>query len=360
VTAPTSTGSGDARAVSRDASDAASVPLGAPQGAAASAVASGNDLGFGRVVVQRARGRFLSRDGAPTSHKYGLGAQRAERFYLNALNARWPAFLGWLAGTMLLLNGFFAVAYLALGDGALAGSSALGLGDPFLRALVFSVGIFTTTGAGPMHAVGTTANWLVVLESLFGPLTLVAASGLLIARLTRPRMRLRFSESMIVAPYEGGRGLMFRMVNVQPGELSDVRVRVNLSWFEYFDGVRERNFHQLELERSTVEFFTLHWTVVHPITASSPLAGITPEKLREAEAEFMILVSAHEETFSTRVIARTSYTVDEMRWDVKFATIFANGPEGVLAIDVDRLDRTEQLEDGATRQPAALEMAAAR
>jgi len=66
-------------------------------------------------------------------------------------------------------------------------------------------------------------------------------------------------------------------------------------------------------------------------------------------------VSAHEETFSTRVIARTSYTSDEMRWDVKFATIFANGPEGVLAIDVDRLDRTERLDDGATRVPAALE-----
>lgn len=306
-------------------------------------------------MVQRARGRFLSRDGVPTSHKYGLGAQRAERFYLNALNARWPSFMIWLAGALLLLNGFFAVAYIALGDGALKGVENLGMSDPFLRAFAFSVGIFTTTGTGAMHAFGSTANWLVVLESLVGPLTLVAASGLLIARLTRPRMRLRFSESMIVAPYEGGRAIMFRMVNVQPGELSDVRVRVNLSWWENIGGVRERNFHQLDLERSTVEFFTLHWTVVHPITASSPLAGITPELLREAEAELLILVSAHEETFSTRVIARASYTFDEIRWDVKFATIFANGPEGVLAIDVDRLDRTERLADGATREPAALE-----
>ena len=362
MTAPTSTGSTSPLA-GASAPGASAIPLSSPTGAQAAsasappvAPAVPDDLGFGRVVVQRARGRFLSRDGIPTSHKYGLGAQRAERFYLNALNARWPAFIGWLAGALLLLNGFFAVAYRALGEGALAGTDALGISDPFLRAFTFSVGIFTTTGTGAMHAVGTTANWLVVLESLIGPLTLVGASGLLIARLTRPRMRLRFSESMIVAPYEGGRGLMFRMVNVQPGELSDVRVRVNLSWFETIDGVRERNFHQLELERSQVEFFTLHWTVVHPITATSPLAGITPERLRESEAEFMILVSAHEETFSTRVIARTSYTSDEMRWDVKFATIFANGPEGVLAIDVDRLDRTEQLEENATRLPAALEL----
>lgn len=315
-----------------------------------------DDLGFGRVVVQDTRGRFLNRDGVPTGRKYGLGAQRAERFYLNALNARWPAFLGWLLGTLLLLNGFFAVAYSALGDSAIAGTESMGISDPFLRTFAFSVGIFTTTGTGTMHAVGSTANWLVVLESFFGPLVLVAASGLLIARLTRPRMRIRFSESMVVAPYEGGRGLMFRMVNVQPGELSDVRVRINLSWYEYFDGKRERNFHTLALERNQVEFFSLHWTVVHPITATSPLAGLTPEMLREAQAEFMVVVSAHEETFSTRVITRTSYVTDEIRWDVKFATIFANGPDGVIAIDVERLDRTDRLEEGATRTPAALEM----
>jgi hypothetical protein len=47
-----------------------------------------------------------------------------------------------------------------------------------------------------------------------------------------------------------------------------------------------------------------------------------------------------------------------VRWDVKFASIFANGPDGMIAIDVERLSRTEPLEDGATRRPAALENAA--
>ena len=314
-----------------------------------------DDMGFGRVVVQQVRGRFLSRDGVPMSVKYGLGAQRAEKFYLSALNARWPQFLLWLMGALLLMNGLFAVSYLALGDGALRGTDGLGLTDPFLAAFAFSVGIFTTTGAGSMHAFGSTANWLVVLESLIGPLTMVGASGLLIARLTRPRMRLRFSESMVVAPYEGGRGLMFRMVNVQPGELSDVRAKIVLSRYEHLDGVRARHFRGLELERDSVEFFNLHWTVVHPIDATSPLAGMTPESLRESEAEFLVVVSAHEETFSTRVIARTSYVYDELTWDVKFATIFANGPEGVIAIDVERLDRMDRLLEDATRIPAALE-----
>ena len=128
------------------------------------------DLGFGRVVAEQVRGRFLSRDGSPNSRKFGTGTQRLERFYQRALAAPWPAFLGWSLGALLLVNGVFALAYSALGADALRGQEVLGLDDPFLRAFAFSVGIFTTTGTGPMHAYGPTAHWLVVFESLGRPL----------------------------------------------------------------------------------------------------------------------------------------------------------------------------------------------
>jgi inward rectifier potassium channel len=313
------------------------------------------DLGFGRFVSQAVRGRFFEKDGSPTGHKYGLGAQRAERFYLKALAAPWPGFIGSLVAVLLLINGIFAVGYRALGPGALQGTDEKGLSDPFLRALAFSVGVFTTTGTEGVRAVGATANWLVILESIAGVLFFVGVSGLLIARLTRPRMRLHFSESAIVAPYEGGRGLMFRMTNAQLGELSDVRVKFSLIWYEMIDGKRERNFHALDLERDSVEFFTLHWTVVHPITVDSPLRGATPELLREAQAEFVVSVNGHDEVFSTRVRSRTSYTWDELRWDVKFASIFAESPDGAISIDVERLSRTEPVPEGTTSRPAALE-----
>jgi inward rectifier potassium channel len=313
------------------------------------------DLGFGSVVAQNVRGRFLNRDGRPNARKYGLGAQRLARFYLASLEATWTVFFLWMLGALLLLNGCFALAFISLGDGALRGVEAMGMTDPFLQAFTYSIGIFTTTGTGEIHAYGTTANWLANLESFVGPVTLVIAFGLLIARLTRPRMRIAFSESAIIAPYEGGRALMFRIVNSQPGELSDVQARVSMARFESTNGTRARNFHQLALERNSVEFFSLHWTVVHPITADSPLAGVTPESLADSQAEFLIFVNALEETFSTRVSTRSSYVWDELRWDVKFASIFANGPDGVIAIDVERLSRTERLEEGATRTPAALE-----
>jgi len=309
------------------------------------------DLGFGRVVAQQVRGRFLLKDGTPNTRKYGLGGQLGQRLSLKAFAASWPAFLIWLFGLGLLVNGTFALAYAGLGPGALAGTEALGLSDPFLAAFTFSVGVFTTVGTGPMHAVGSTANWLVTLESLTAVVAWLGAGGLVLARLTRPRARVRFSHSAVIAPYEDGRGFMFRIVNMDLGELSDVEARVSLAWFEEVDGRRLRQFHQLDLELSRVEFFSLHWTVVHPITAASPLRGVTPERLRRSEAEFLVLVTGHEETFSTRVTARSSYTWDEVRWDGKFADMFVPSPDGAVTIDVERLDRIDRLADGTTSMP---------
>lgn len=317
-----------------------------------------DDPGFGRVVAQQNRRRFLAHDGTPQSRKFGTGAQRTERFYLAALAAPWPRFLVWLVGGLLLINGVFAMVYLSLGPNALQATGALGLRDPFVRALSYSVGIFTTTGSDMIRPVGDTAHWLTIFESLIGPLLLIAAGGLLVARLTRPRIRIRFSSSAVIAPYQGGRALMFRLVNVQPGEISDVNVRVNLSIFEMVDGKRERRFHRLSLERSSVEFFTLHWTVVHPIDESSPLRGITPDRMRDAMPEVLVLMHAHEETFSTRVTAKSSYTSEEIRWDARFADMFIQSDDGVITIDVERLDRIDRLDDGTTSLPAAREAVA--
>ena len=311
------------------------------------------DLGFGRVVAQQVRGRFVRKDGTPNSRKYGLGSQVLQRLYLRALAATWWSFLAWVFGLELLVNGIFALGYIGLGPSALAGTETLGLSDPFLQAFCFSIGLFTTVGTGAMHAVGSTANSLVAFESLAGVLSLIGVGGLVLARMTRPRAHIRFSKCAVVAPYEGGRGFMFRIVNLQISELIDVDARVNLAWWEEVNGVRQRNFHQLSLELPKVEFFSLHWTIVHPIDQTSPLRGITPEQLRKSEAEFLILITGLEETFSTRVTARASYVSEEVRWNAKFADMFVPSPDGVITIDVERLDRTDRLADGATSAPAA-------
>jgi inward rectifier potassium channel len=317
-----------------------------------------NDLGFGQVAAQQVQGRFLRKDGSPNTRKYGLGSRRWASFYRRALDMQWGSFLFRLVGLELLINGIFALAYLALGPAAIAGSDAMGLGDPFLRAFGFSVGLFTTVGTGTLRAFGSTANWLAVIEEVSGPLFMIAGGGLMIARLMRPRSQVRFSESAVVAPYHEGRGVMFRLINAGLSDMSETRVEVNLAWFELINGKRQRVFHKLDLEREIVEFFSLHWTVVHPIDAASPLSGITPDRLREAEGELLVVATGLDDTFAARVSARTSYTWDEVRWDAKFAGMFVESVDETLTIDVDRLDRFDRLPEGTTSRPADSESAA--
>jgi inward rectifier potassium channel len=319
-----------------------------------------NDLGFGRVVLERSRGRFVNKDGSPNSRKYGLGRQLWSRLYLRALAESWPGYFAWVVGLALLLAGVFAIGYRSLGPAALDGADRFGLSDPFFVALSYSVAILTGVGAGPVVAVGSTAHWLTMLESISGLVGLALVGGLTLARLARPRAHIRFSQRAVVAPYRGGRGLMFRLVNVDPSELSGAEIRVNLAWFERVGERRERRFYPLALEREGVEFFTLHWTVVHPIDRNSPLAGVTPEEFREAKAELLVLVTAHEETFSTRVTARTSYLYDEVTWDVRFADMFVDSADGIITVDLERLDRVERLPEGATAIPAAAELGEAQ
>jgi inward rectifier potassium channel len=71
-----------------------------------------------------------------------------------------------------------------------------------------------------------------------------------------------------------------------------------------------------------VVFLPLTWTVVHPIDEASPLHGETVESLREAQAEFLVLLKAFDEIFSTIVQTRVSYTMDEVVWNARFANAF--------------------------------------
>jgi inward rectifier potassium channel len=312
-----------------------------------------NDLGLGRVVAEQAEGRLVNKDGTPNSRKYGQGAQTWQRLYLSTLSATWPSFIAWALGLLFLMAGVFAVGYRSLGAEALRGTELLGLADPFFAAFAYSVAILTGVGAGPVVAVGSSAQWLTILESFAGMLALVLGGGLTLARLSRPRAHIRFSRRAVIAPYRGGRGLMFRMINAELGEISDVEVRVSLAIWERNGEERTRRFHQLGLERHRVEYFSLNWTIVHPIDKESPIVGITPERLRDGEAELVVHASGHEETFSTRIITRTSYYTDEITWDGKFADMYVDAPDGVITIDIGRLDRIERLPEGTTALPAA-------
>ena len=297
------------------------------------------DLGFGSVAATDSRRRLLNRDGSFNVRRVGLGWLESQSPYHSALAMTWPRFLGVVVLVYLALNVVFAAAFLLCGSDALVGTAPREMGGTWWRSFFFSVETFATIGYGEISPVGVAAHMVMVVESVVAVLSQALITGLLFARFSRPTAALRFSANMVVAPYQGGRGLMFRVANRRENQIVDIQARVNCSWLSTEMRGLGRKFKQLTLERSTVVFFPLAWTIVHPITEESPLWGLTDDDLRRLDFEFLVIINGVDETFSQQVHARSSYKPAELVWGAKFRNIF-NPPDadGILSVDVGRID----------------------
>ena len=313
------------------------------------------DLGFGSVVSRESQQRLLNRDGSFNVERRGLGFFSSFSLYHALLTVSWVHFFFIFVGCYFISNALFAVAYLACGPDALAGS-ALGLEKhPFLRAFFFSVETLSTIGYGNVAPIGVAANMVVTFEALAGLMGFAIVTGLLFARFSRPTAGILFSRHAVVAPYQGLSALEFRVANARSNELIEVSAKVMLSRFEEVDGVRTRRYYPLALERDNVVFLPLTWTVVHPIDERSPLYGETPESLSRSRAEFLVLLKGFDETFSTTVQTRTSYTPEEVIWGARFANAFtvdaaerfAGSVRGAkkVAVDMRLFDKVERVSE---------------
>jgi inward rectifier potassium channel len=280
------------------------------------------DLGFGTVVSRESQQRLLNRDGSFNVERRGLGLWSSFSLYHTLLTISWSRFFFLFVGWYFVANALFALAYLACGPEALSGST-LGLDKhPFFRAFFFSVETLSTIGYGNVAPIGLAANTVVTAEALAGLMGFAIVTGLLFARLSRPTAKILFSRHAVVAPYRDLTALEFRVANARSNEVIEISAKVMLSRFEDVEGVRTRRYYPLALERDSVMFLPLTWTVVHPIDDASPLHGETAESLRNSQAEFLVLLKAFDEIFSTIVQTRASYTMDEVIWGARFANAF--------------------------------------
>jgi len=313
------------------------------------------DLGFGSVVSRESRQRLLNRDGSFNVERKGLGLLASWSPYHVLLTMSWPRFLLLGVFSYVLGNAIFALAYLACGTDALISTGPGAMYNPFGRAFVFSVETLSTIGYGNIVPVGFAANAVVTIEALTGLTGFAIATGLLFARFSRPTANIVFSSHAVVAPYHGMNALEFRVANARSNELIEVSAKVIVSRFEQVDGAITRRYYPLTLERDGVVFLPLTWTVVHPIDEKSPLYGETPEALRSSGTEVLVLLKAFDETFSTIVQTRTSYTFDDVVWGARFANAFMahaavrfaqqEGPGKKVAVDMRLFDIIEPVVD---------------
>jgi inward rectifier potassium channel len=301
-----------------------------------------SDLGFGAVVARESRRRLLNRDGTFNVRREGLGVGSSLSLYHFLLNLSWPRFLAYAALVYVAANTLFACAYLLCGPGALMADDAHR--NAFGTAFFFSVETLATIGYGTIAPRNVAADMVMTVESLTGLLGFALVAGIVFARFARPTAHIVFSRNAIVAPYRGRTALMFRIVNQRSSEIVNLEAKVMLVRRKRDGAVTDREFVPLKLERERVVFFPLTWTIVHPVDDDSPLHGCGEAGLRALDAEVLVLINGFDETFSQTVHTRSSYLADEVVWGARFRSVFnAPRPDGVLSVDVRRLDEIERV-----------------
>ncbi len=302
------------------------------------------DLGFGAVVARESRKRLLNRDGSFNVRREGLNVWQELSPYHYVLTISWPKFIGLVGLGYIVSNTLFAFAYMACGATALTGFQH-GFLSRFWIGFFFSVETIATIGYGNIVPVTLAANLLMTFESLVGILAFALIAGIVFARFARPTAQIVFSEKAVIAPYRDIKGFMFRIVNQRRTQIVDLQARVLLARRKKGAADGEREFIPLKLERPSVAFFPLSWTIVHPIDEESPLHDYDAgDDLRECESEFLILLNGFDETFSQTVHTRSSYRGDEVVWGARFRNMFnPPAPDGSISIDIRRIHDVERV-----------------
>ena len=257
--------------------------------------------------------------------------------YLFMIDTSWPVFAALIFAGYVIANLIFAFVYLGIGVEHLRGADTSTLLARYLSAVFFSAQTFTTVGYGSVAPGGFWANLVAAFEALLGLMAFAVATGLLFGRFSRPAARLEFSRQMVVAPYGGGTSLQFRVANRRTNNLMEIKAEVLLMTVEPSDHGLKRKYRPLALERASVVFMPLTWTVVHPIDEASPLWARTAEQLAREQAEFLILIKAFDDTFFQTIHARRSYRHEEVVWGARFVPAFKPDSYGRMELDLERI-----------------------
>ena len=112
-------------------------------------------------------------------------------------------------------------------------------------------------------------------------------TGLVFARISRPRARLIFARYPVIAAHNGVPTLMFRIANARSNFITEATAKM---WMigptVSQEGRRLVGFQPLRLVKSENPTLALSWTLFHPIDADSPLFGLDEETLIASEIEF--------------------------------------------------------------------------
>jgi len=225
----------------------------------------------------------------------------------------------------------------------------------YTSAVMFSMETHTTIGYGvrvpdPDCKIGM---FVVMIQSCIGTFIQVLATGIVFAKISRPKGRaktLMFSRNAVICLRDGQYQLMFRVGDMRhKSHIIGTSIRALM--------VRNRLTAEGELipmcqyplsldnETSPVDdiFLFMVWpvTVVHTIDQSSPLWDISAEQLITEQFEIIVILEGTIESSGSSTQVRTSYLPSEIEWGQRLAPLVTYHKEnGCYTIDYKRFHDT--------------------
>jgi inward rectifier potassium channel len=301
-------------------------------------------------------GRYINKRGLPNVEKQGVGYFERISWYHILLDMPRLKFFLSIVAFYVIVNLFFGLLYYSIGIKESGGIPTGSEVKNFWEAFFFSCQSFTIGGYGRISPTNFVINSLCAFEALLGLLSLAVVTGLLYGRFSRPRAYLRFSDNALLSPFQSKNAIMFRVAPFKNTSLTDAEVKVTLGLEVEDKGKMVNKFFPLALEYHKINSLALTWTIVHPITESSPFYNFIEDDFKNCKGEIIVILKAFDDMFSNIVVSRTSYTLSEIIVGAKFNPMYHKSKEGnKTLLHLDKLNSFKTVELNPIKQKDTVE-----
>lgn len=288
-------------------------------------------LGFS-TKINDTNHNLINKDGSFNIKRKG---EITSNFYEHLLLSNWAIFFLEFVLVFCLINMAFALLFLWVGLNQIGGIPEGG--SDFWTAFFFSIQTFTTVGYGAMHPTGTAAHVVASASAFSGLVTFAVFTSILYARFSKAKNHIAYSKKMLIAPYQDGMGLMFRVVNKSSNNIINLHANVTMTFIAKENGINRRKFARLPLELSFIYLFPLNWTLVHKIDENSPLYGLTSEQMTKSYTEFLIMISGYDDTYDKNIHSNYSYDAVDIVENASFDVMYESNHDQTT-IHLSKLD----------------------
>ncbi|MEO6920410.1 MAG: ion channel [Collimonas sp.] len=261
--------------------------------------------------------------------------------YHLALTLTWPQFFASLLVVYLLINSIFALLYF-IAPGTILNLQPGSLLDAFF----FSVETLATVGYGNMAPVALYSHIASTVEIFVSMMLTATMTGLVFVRFSKPKAKLLFaSQAAVSRSSDGEPQLMIRVGNGRLNTLHDATARLStLSSSTAPNGQYFRTLIDLELQRSSLPYFPLTWTVIHKITEDSPLAALrdaTVQELAESGLRITVSLTARDPSLGAQIYASHAYSAADIALDMRYADAITANEDDHSVADMRKISNLE-------------------